>query len=307
MTTEGAVERGAPLPAGDVPAPAGDVPAPAGDVPAPAGDVPAAFFIPDGDRFVPTRLAQGPWGQSLSGHVVGGMLGRTLERDYGDPELQPARLTVDLLRPAALAPLQVQTNVVREGRRLRLVDAVMTQGATVVARASGLFLRRGPQPTDEVFTTPVTMPRMPTEPVALRDDLPMFLWAYGRDPVRGSQGIGMTEWQHGGPKYVWLRETRLLIEGEPLTPFTRAAMAGDVASSLTHWSTGGLAWINADYTLTLSRLPEGPYLGLAALSHYSEAGVATGTATMVDHRGPIGTGTATALVNPGFSPPFLGS
>jgi hypothetical protein len=67
-----------------------------------------------------------------------------------------------------------------------------------------------------------------------------------------------------------------------------------------------LNWINADYTLTLSRLPAGRYLGLAALTHYSAAGVATGTATIVDERGPIGTATATALVNPGFSPPFLG-
>ena len=43
-----------------------------------------------------------------------------------------------------------------------------------------------------------------------------------------------------------------------------------------------MQFINADYTLTLSRLPEGPYLGLAALTHYSHAGVATGVATIVD-------------------------
>ena len=80
-------------------------------------------------------------------------------------------------------------------------------------------------------------------------------------------------------------------------------MAGDMASSLTHYGTGGLQFINADYTLTLSRLPEGPYLGLAALTHYSHAGVATGVATIVDQHGPIGSGVATALSNPGFAPP----
>ena len=51
-----------------------------------------------------------------------------------------------------------------------------------------------------------------------------------------------------------------------MTPFTRAAMAGNVASSLTHFGSGGLHFINADYTLTLSRLPDGPYIGLAALT-----------------------------------------
>jgi len=40
-----------------------------------------------------------------------------------------------------------------------------------------------------------------------------------------------------------------------------------------------LTYINADYTLTLSRLPDGEFIGLAGLTHYSHEGVATGTAT----------------------------
>ena len=36
------------------------------------------------------------------------------------------------------------------------------------------------------------------------------------------------------------------------------------------------------------------------------AGVATGTATLFDRLGPIGSGTATGLVNPGFRPPKRG-
>ena len=80
-------------------------------------------------------------------------------------------------------------------------------------------------------------------------------------------------------------------------------MAGDMASSLTHYGAGGLQFINADYTLTLSRLPQGPYLGLAALTHSSHAGVATGVATIVDEHGPIGSAVANALSNPGFAPP----
>lgn len=59
--------------------------------------------------------------------------------------------------------------------------------------------------------------------------------------------------------------------------FIRAAMAVDVTSSMTNFSTAGLAFINADYTLALSRLPDGPYIGLAALSHTSADGIATGS------------------------------
>lgn len=261
------------------------------------------FFITDRNNYVPTRLARGPWGPSLSGNYVGGLLGRSVEDGVDEPDLLPARLMVDLLRPVALHPVQVQTTVVREGRRLRLVDAVMTQRGVTVARASALFLRRGKHTADTIWTTPVAMPAIPPEPDEWAVDPPMLLQAYGRDPAVGSPGVGIDEWRHDGPKFAWVRETKPLVDDEPLSPFTRAVMAGDVTSSLTHWGTEGLHFINADYTVTLSRLPRGDHIGLAALTHYGDAGVATGVATLFDERGPIGSGMALALANPGFTPP----
>ncbi|MCZ0731195.1 acyl-CoA thioesterase domain-containing protein [Mycolicibacterium iranicum] len=263
------------------------------------------FFVPDspdGKEFVPTDWARGPWGATISGNYVGGLLGHVIERDAGDPELQPARLTVDLLRPAALAdPVRLDTAVVREGRRLKLVDATMTQAGTVVARANALFLRRGEQPPGPRWTTEVTMPPAPPIPDPVPDDVVTLVWTYGKDGDTPSLGLGA--WAHHGPKFIWACDLAPMVDGVELTPFTRAAMAGDMASSLTHFGADGLPFINADYTLTLSRLPEGAYLGLAALTHHSHDGIATGTAVVADASGPIGTATATALSNPGFSPP----
>ncbi|WP_123029122.1 thioesterase family protein [Mycolicibacterium stellerae] len=263
-----------------------------------------AFFNVDGDVLVPTPLARGPWGSTISGTYIGGLLGRAIERAGGDPELQPARLTVDLLRPVALAdPVRVDTNVEREGRRIRLVDATMRQNDTVVARASGLFLRRGEQPPDSAWTMPIEMPPPPGQPVDLSGDFTMELWAYSTNSELTAPSNDLSEWRHGGQKFAWVRDVIPLVSGESITPFVRAAMAGDVTSSLTHSSASGLNYINADYTLTLSRLPDGEYIGLAGLTHHSHAGVATGTATMFDHLGAIGTGVATGLANPGFRPP----
>lgn len=265
----------------------------------------SCFFVTDGDSYVPTSLARGPWGPSLSGHYVGGLLGRAVEQEVNDADtdLQPARLTVDLLRPVALSPVQVHSSVVRDGRRLRLVDVVMTQSDVMVARASSLFLRHGEHTTDRVWTTPMTMPEIPAELDMPNADHLMLFHSYGRDPVAGSPGVGGDEWRHGGQKFAWVRETKSLVDDEPLSPFTRAAMAGDVTSSITHWGADGLQFINADYTLTLSRLPEGPYIGLAAVTHYGHTGVGTGVATLFDKAGPIGSGMATTLANPGFTPP----
>jgi hypothetical protein len=270
-------------------------------------DLPPAYFLHDGADFTPTSIARGPWGSFMSGVFVGGILGHAVERAVpDDPDLLPARLTVDLLRPAAMAPVRIRTAIVRRGRRLLLVEAEMTQSDTVVAKASGLFLRKGEQPRGTVWTSPVAMPPLPAEPDDPLDEAPMRIWTYGKRPDVAGRSVDLTEWQHDGPKFVWVRHVKPLVDGEPTSAFTHAAMAGDVSSSLTHYGTDGLHFINADYTVTLSRLPEGPDIGLAALTHSSDGGVATGTAAMFDHRGLIGTAAATALSNPGFTPGSAG-
>jgi len=88
------------------------------------------------------------------------------------------------------------------------------------------------------------------------------------------------------------------VAGETVSPFVEAAMAADATSALTHWGTSGLRYINADYTLSLTRLPKGPNIGLAALVHSSHDGVASGAAAVFDEYGPIGNSMAVALVNP---------
>lgn len=232
---------------------------------------------------------------------MGGILARSLEQTGGDPDLVPARLTVDLLRPTAIAPLEVRTTVRREGRRIRLVDAELVQGGTVVSRASAMFLRRDEHPAGDIWSSPLVMPPLPPDPGPLPDDLMMFVWGYGGD---GSSGGSMSfaEWGDAtGPKYAWVRQVRQLVEGEVTSPFVTAAMAADAASATSHWGTGGLRYINADYTLTLAREPVGEYIGLAAISHTSGDGIACGAVAMFDAQGRIGDAITVGLVNPAES------
>ncbi|WP_395309096.1 thioesterase family protein [Mycobacterium sp. AMU20-3851] len=257
---------------------------------------PTAYFFADGDTFVPTDIAQGPWGATISGNVLGGLLGFVLDREHGDPAFQPARLTVDLFRPAALAPLAVRTETVRAGRRIKVVDAHAIQDGALVARASVVLLRRGPAGPTDIWTSPMPIPDPPGED-HVGGGTPMELVAHG-----AGSSIDLSAWRYTGPKHIWVHNVTPLVGGEPMTPFTRAAMAGDVVSSLTNFGPEGLAYINADYTLTLSRLPVSTDIGLSALTHYSDAGVATGSATLFDRSGPIGSGMATALLSPGFAP-----
>ncbi|QEN16925.1 thioesterase family protein [Mycobacterium sp. ELW1] len=247
---------------------------------------------------LPGPAAQGPWGPTISGHVVGGILARALEQVGGAAEFVPARLTVDLLRPTAIAPLEVRTTLRREGRRIRLVDAELIQNDTVVSRASAMFLRRGEHPAGDIWSSPVTMPPLPPDPGPLPDDLMMFVWGYGGQGDSGG-AMAFTEWHDAtGPKYAWIRQVRPLVDGEGTSPFVTVAMAADAASATSHWGTGGLRYINADYTLTLAREPIGDYIGLAATSHNSNDGIACGAVAVFDAHGQIGNAITVGLVNP---------
>ncbi len=268
--------------------------------------MPEAFFTVDGDSYVPGEMTRGPWGATMGGQIVGGLLGWGIERSGVDPDLQPARITVDLLRPVLLEPVQIAVTMQREGRRIKLLDAGLLQNGRTVARASALFLRRGEHPGGEVWSAPAQMPPLPTDSGSFPADMPFFIWGYGATAT-GSPGIAAGEWEQShSQKFAWARLFRPMVQGHPLTPFTRLAFAGDITSSLTHWGTGGLRYINADYTVTASRLPDGEFIGLAAQSHYGTAGVATGSATLFDRHGPIGTSSALALAQPAdaFRPAF---
>ena len=84
-----------------------------------------AYFERHGDSFHPRSIARGGWGPLISGHVVGGLLGWAVEEFVDDPEFLPARLTVDLPRPAAIAPVEVHTREIRGGKRLRLLPVFL--------------------------------------------------------------------------------------------------------------------------------------------------------------------------------------
>jgi hypothetical protein len=85
------------------------------------------FFVADGDRFMPSASARGPWSAR---HQHGGPPAALLARAFAQqssPETHIARLTFDFLRPVPLTPLTVATRVVRVGAKVqRLAGSVLT-------------------------------------------------------------------------------------------------------------------------------------------------------------------------------------
>ncbi|WP_328890382.1 acyl-CoA thioesterase domain-containing protein [Streptomyces sp. NBC_00316] len=252
-----------------------------------------AFFTRAGDAFVPAAHARSWWAPGMMhGRLLGALAARALEREHAAEGLHFTRLTVDLFRNAPMAPVRVETLRVRDGRRIRVVDATVHGPNGVVARAGAVLLRRSEQPSGHVPATPPWDAPSPEELPAPREGA-WTVWKFDEHnvPVNGER--------HGrGRRRAWLRESCELVAGEALSPFVRAALAADTASPLAHAGDAGLQFINADYTLCLSRLPLSDAIGLESTAHTSEDGVAVGHCTLHDTAGPIGYCMTTAVANP---------
>ncbi|WP_309647304.1 acyl-CoA thioesterase domain-containing protein [Nocardioides sp.] len=254
-----------------------------------------AFFAPEGDTLVPTPMAQSMWSSDqMHGVAVSGALGRALEMAVaalGRADLQPTRYTVDLFRAARMKPCEITTEVVREGSRICLVDATMTQAGERVARASAVFLKPTASTEGEVWS-PDERPSPPPHDVAPPTDEPHV--PYFHSQVGWTQDF--RQHQNGSRKQSW-NSAIPVVAGEAITPFQAAAAIADGASLVTHWGSHGVEHINTDITLTLVRAPVGVEIGLTAVDRLEQDGISVGTAAMFDRSGPLGTCVVTALAN----------
>lgn len=256
-----------------------------------------AFFTSDdgGASLVATDLAVSSWGKDhLHGVAVSGALARALEQRLGQEgreELRPARYTVDLFRPADRRPLTFETDVVRTGNRLALLDVRAIQGGEPVARASALFLMPTADTEGEVWS-PAEHPSPPPADVAPPTDVPHVPFLHS--DAGWSQDF--REHQNASRKTSW-NCTPSIVAGERPTPFQAAAAIADGASLVTNWGTRGVEHINTDITLTLARRPAGIEIGLQAADRVEQDGVAVGTATVFDREGALGTVVVTSLAN----------
>jgi hypothetical protein len=247
------------------------------------------FFRRDGDHYVPTPASRGPWNpNSLHGRVIVGLLGHEIERVHGDPEFLPARLTVDMYRLPDLSPVEVTTRVVREGRRIKVVDAEFISGGVSAGRATCQLLRKTEAPAGTVWKQPVWDVPKPADIAPPTDARAGMGGMWAMRPISG--GFGTV-----GQKRTWMAEVRELVDGVPLTPFVRVAVAADFASPFAHAGDKGLEYINSDVTVYLHRELRGEWLGFEVVSHGATDGIAVGDCFLYDEDGPIGSASCCAL------------
>ena len=247
------------------------------------------FFQIEGTHYVPTAAARGPWNpNSLHGRVIAGLLGAEIERLHGSPEFMPARLTVDMYRLPDLSPVEVIVRPVREGKRIKVIDAEFISGGVSAGRATCQLLKRTENPGGNVWKPPsweVPAPGDIDPPTDTRSGMG-GMWATRR--IEGDFGTV-------GRKRIWMSEVRELVAGRPLTPFVRVAVAADFASPFANSGDAGLEFINSDVTVYLHRHPRTEWVGFEVVNHGVSDGVAIGECFLYDEDGPIGSASCAAL------------
>jgi hypothetical protein len=255
-----------------------------------------AFFLPDGDRFVPTELTRGPWDpRAQHAGPPAALLGRAVEHGDGRADMRVARATFEILRPVPIAPLELTTTLLRGGRSVELVGASLASEGTEVMRLVALRMRATRPDLPEGLRQPAVA--APPGPDAGRT-LPFF-------PAGSDVGYHTAmEWRfvegaflEPGPATVWLRMRHPLVPGEEPTPLQRVLIAADSGNGVSaildwrHW-----LFINADLTVHLHRYPVGQWICLQARTTLDPMGTGLAESVIHDLQGPIGRGLQTLFV-----------
>ena len=80
-----------------------------------------AIFRVDGANVVTSPDAAGPWDPSMQhGGAPASLAVWAAEQIPTPAPMRIARVTIDLMRPVPVAPLRLETEVLREGRKIQL-------------------------------------------------------------------------------------------------------------------------------------------------------------------------------------------
>jgi acyl dehydratase len=262
-----------------------------------------SLFVRDGEGFVGTECTGSAWDPSTqSGGAVLALLGHVLE---DVPTLVPmslTRLTVDIVRPVPVGQrLDIGAEIVREGKKIQLVDLVVTAGDVVTTRARALRVRDrdvAGLPGMATSTTDVnpTVSIPPPEAVPAVEPPPGMC-----DFLRLGAEVRRTDEAVGGVHVAWCRFRVPVIDGEPIRATSRAALPLDVVNMLgvRDLDPRVASSINPDVSGHLSRAPVDEWVALTGNTHYDHGvGHGVSMAVLSDSAGAFGVTSTSQLLDP---------
>ncbi len=259
-----------------------------------------SIFLPQGERFMPTEHARGPWDpRALHGGAPAALMTAAFERMQPGAELAMARLGFELLRPVPLAPLRISTQILRAGRRVQELAGELWAGEDLICRASALRVQPVPHGLPEAEEGAEAAPSMPgpDEGMAVRfalDDSNEASFASSAMEMRF-----LDDPRALGPARVWMRLRHPLLPDEPASSLARLAATADFGNGVSAaLPFADYLFINADLTIHLQRPPRGEWIGLDARTLLASGGSGLAESVLHDLDGPLGRAFQTLVVQP---------
>lgn len=255
----------------------------------------SAYFERVRDRaFTPTVLVGGAW-EPTEQHIapVLGLIVHEIDRDRvarGREDLVLARFTFDILGVLPLEEFEISVEVIRPGRTVELVDAVLTRHGRPAVRARVWLLAT--QSSAGVAGTPI--PSMPP-PGELEPWDPTTVW-----PGGFIASIEVRRDQRGpGDGDYWARTTHPLVAGETVSPVAAAAGLFDIANGMmVRARPQDVRFPNLDLTAHLFRTPEPGWLGFQTRVSFGPDGIGLTSTVLHDVNGPVGSVSQILTVRP---------
>jgi acyl-CoA thioesterase len=246
-------------------------------------------FFRTGQSYQATQACRGPWDpKSLNGAMIVALLAFEIEQQHLTDDYMPARLTVDMYRLPDFSPIEVKTRLVRDGYRIKVVDAEFFSNDISMARATCQLLRKTENSPQNVWSPPDWAVPNPDEIPPPSGERHSEMGSRRMRPISGSMSTF-------GKKQLWISEQRNLVDEIPLSPWMQVALMADFANPFANSGDGGLGYINSDVTLYLHRLPVDEWLGLEVTNHRATDGVAIAECYIYDLQGMIGSSSVTGL------------
>ena len=263
-----------------------------------------ALFLRDGDAYVGTFLTEGGWDPAhANGGTVLALLGQCLDDVPSLVPMTVSRFTADLVRPVPVGQrLHVVPTVVREGKKIQVVELRLVVGGVEHVRATILRLREAdlsgldglPSSTTDDRPADVLFP--PDESISYRDP--------SRTPSGFMLGIDMRRApRRDGPGFgAWIRLDAAVVAGEPVSPTAQLAFGFDFANQVgvvVDDFAASVTMINPDVTAHVLRSPTGEWVGITGETWFNpRAGRGISSAVLSDFDGVFAVASVSQLVQP---------
>lgn len=252
---------------------------------------PAYFRQLSDTTFVATESTGGAWNPNEQ-HIAPaiGLLAHLIEQDHTGRGggLRMASLACDILGVLPIGEFEVTVSVIRPGRTIELVEAVLTAGGRVGVRARAWML----QTADTVDLAGTAFPEMPA-----LDATPEYPFGTTWNGECVNTVEARRDFLSTGRARSWIRTDTRLLEDVAVSNQARLIGMLDFANGLVpRVNPLEIGFPNIDLNVSFFRAPAGDWLGLDTTVSFGPDSIGVTESVVHDESGPVGTLSQTLTI-----------